>query len=80
MSTDYDIKCRDCGCRIEGVASSSIAYGDKLWTGPTHLNLLRDFLFAHQGHVLVFVGENHSEHSVNEDASPDSAGDRNDAG
>lgn len=33
MSTDYDLKCVSCGVRLGTVASSSIAYGDKVWTG-----------------------------------------------
>jgi len=54
MSTDYDLKCMTCGNSIETIASASISYGERLWTHPENLILLRDFLFAHCGHHLVF--------------------------
>lgn len=54
MSTDFDLKCKTCGQAVETVASSSIAYGDKLWTADTNLEALRAFLFSHRGHELVF--------------------------
>jgi hypothetical protein len=54
MSTDYDMKCVTCGKTLEMVASASIAYGNKLWCAPEKLDALRDFLFEHRGHALVF--------------------------
>lgn len=54
MSDDYDIACTACRTKVSMVASSSIAYGDKLWRDPAALDRLATFLFAHQGHPLVF--------------------------
>lgn len=54
MSTDYGIRCTQCGATLEMVASASIAYGDKLWSSPEKLAMLSAFLFGHLGHPLVF--------------------------
>jgi hypothetical protein len=54
MSTDFDLRCTTCGKTLATVASSSIAYGDKLWQSPESLEALRAFLFEHRGHALVF--------------------------
>mgnify|MGYP001560393378 CR=1 FL=1 len=54
MSTDYHLVCVPCQKWIETVASSSIAYGEKLWRDTQALDKLRDFLFEHIGHELVF--------------------------
>ena len=54
MSTDYNLKCKACNVSVETVASGSISYGDKLWRDTNALDRLSNFLFAHQGHDLVF--------------------------
>lgn len=54
MSTEYSIGCKKCKETSDDVASSSIPYGNKLWTNDEPLKELRDFLFRHVGHELVF--------------------------
>lgn len=62
MSTDYTLKCLDCNKVLEDdrpggvsfIASDSIAYEPKLWRDDNIQDTLRDFLFGHRGHKLVF--------------------------
>ena len=53
MSTSFGFYCHECGERLEGVASSSIAYGFKVWAGDIRLDALQAFLEAHVGHYLI---------------------------
>lgn len=70
MSTDYGIRCTHCRATLEMVASGSIAYGDKLWSGPEHLAMLSAFLFGHRGHPLVF-DDHQLLDDLDEDDEPD---------
>lgn len=70
MSTDYHLICRDCKKLVRTVASGSIAYGNKLWTDSADLDWLRDFLFAHEGHNLVFLSEHSAETEEFDDNHP----------
>jgi hypothetical protein len=62
MSTDYTLKCLRCNKVLDDdrpggvsfIASASIAYGEKLWRSDQIQDALRDFLFEHLGHELVF--------------------------
>jgi hypothetical protein len=57
MSTDYFLHCSTCKQTSQCVASGSIAYDNKLWRAPEHLDHLSNFLFAHVNHDLRFVSE-----------------------
>ncbi|MFK4444684.1 hypothetical protein ABH944_004812 [Caballeronia udeis] len=54
MSTDYDLYCTVCKKSVKCIASSSIAYGDKMWRGPGLLDEIEKFLFEHRAHSLLF--------------------------
>ena len=57
MSTDYGIYCHDCLERLESVASSSIAYGFKVWAADQHIEYLARFMEAHLGHHLIIEND-----------------------
>lgn len=64
MSRTYSIGCRQCRCHL-WIAQASGVTGQEstaLYTGePVTMSLLKDFLFEHRGHPLVFEENCESE-------------------
>lgn len=67
MSTDFGFYCHDCMERLEGVASSSIAYGFKVRAPMVDVDA---FLSKHVGHHIIIQNDDVIDDIIEELLAP----------